>query len=209
MSKVYEALRQKEQEDSASARSQGTTYEKLAESLDSSPFSSELGITDPILQAALGMVEEERVLPPESLPLLYSPAAAPASEPKISPNGYRPLRVGYSENSRLVFQTDRHGLAAEQFRFLRRNLEQKFPRGAVLLVTSPAPKDGKTLTCLNLCSCLADTDVRRCSWKAISGNPPFAGSWAEQILLLESKMFSPALRLPPKRYVWLKNSPST
>jgi capsular exopolysaccharide synthesis family protein len=164
MSKVYEALRQKEQEDSASARSQGTMFGKLAESLDSSAFSSELGITDPILQAALGMVEEERVPPHESL--LY-PLAAPASEPQIPPDGSRRLRVGYSENSRLVFQTDRHGLAAEQFRFLRRNLEQKFPRGAVLLVTSPAPKDGKTLTCLNLCSCLADTG---CSTLLLEGD---------------------------------------
>jgi len=87
--------------------------------------------------------------------------------------------VGYRENSRLVFQTERHGLAAEQFRFLRRNVEQKFPKGAVLLVTSPAPKDGKTLTSLNLCSCLADTgrstlllegDIRRPSvYKFLGG----------------------------------------
>jgi capsular exopolysaccharide synthesis family protein len=167
MSKVYEALRQKEQEDSSSARSQGTTFEKMAESLDSSPFSSELGITDPILQAALGMVEEERVLAHESLPLVYPPPAAPVSEPQILTSGFRRLRVRYSENSRLVFQTDRHGLAAEQFRFLRRNLEQKFPRGGVLLVTSPAAKDGKTLTCLNLCSCLADTG---CSTLLLEGD---------------------------------------
>lgn len=157
MSKVYEALRQKEQEDSASARSQSTTFENLTEGLDSRPFSPEPGITDPILQAALGMAEEVRVLPHEPLPFVYPPPAAPVSEPQTSPSGFRRLRVGYRENSRLVFQTNRHGLAAEQLRFLRRNLEQKFPRGAVLLVTSPAPKDGKTLTCLNLCSCLADT----------------------------------------------------
>jgi capsular exopolysaccharide synthesis family protein len=142
-----------------------------------------LGITDPILQAALGIAEEERVLIHESLPLTYPPPAAPASEPEISPNGFRRLQVGYSENSRLVFQTDRHGLAAEQFRFLRRNLEQKFPRGAVLLVTSPAPRDGKTLTCLNLSSCLADTgrstlllegDIRRPSVHRILGGTDIA-----------------------------------
>jgi capsular exopolysaccharide synthesis family protein len=47
-------------------------------------------------------------------------------------------------------------MAAEQFRFLRRTLEQKFPQGGILLVTSPAPRDGKTLTTVNLCSCLAN-----------------------------------------------------
>jgi len=157
MSKVYEALRQREREDSTSACSQATTFETLAEGLDSSTFNPELGITDPILQAALASAEEERVLAHEPLPLVYPQSAAPLSEPQTSSNGFRRLRVEHREDSRLVFQTDRHGLAAEQFRFFRRNIEQKFPQGAALLVTSPAPRDGKTLTSLNLCSCLADT----------------------------------------------------
>jgi capsular exopolysaccharide synthesis family protein len=69
-----------------------------------------------------------------------------------------------------VFHTDPYGLTAEQFRLLRRTLSQESATGAVLMITSPGVGDGKTLTSLNLCTCLADSgeptllveaDVRR------------------------------------------------
>jgi len=183
MSKVYEALRQKEYETSSSACNQDATFEKLAEELDSMPVHSEPGIMDPILQAALTLGEEERGLLREAPPLFCPPSVDPGPESPISPDGFRRLRIGHRENSRLVFHTDPHGLAAEQFRFLRRNLEQKFPQGAVLLMTSPAPKDGKTLTSLNLCCCLADTgrstlllegDIRKPSVHTLLGGEDIA-----------------------------------
>ncbi len=71
-------------------------------------------------------------------------------------NGFRHLTLPIKENSRLVFHTDAHGAAAEQFRFLRRSLTQEFSKGGVLMVTSPTVGDGKTLTSINLCSCLAE-----------------------------------------------------
>ena len=159
MSKVYEALRQKEHEASASTSStiRFTPAENLPEGLEAVLFDPELGVADPILRAALVAAEEERVVPHQTLPPTCRPAPVPTSEPQVSVDGFRRLRVAYRENSRLVFQTDPHGLAAEQFRFLRRTLEQKFPNGGALLITSPAPKDGKTLTTLNLCACLADS----------------------------------------------------
>lgn len=61
-------------------------------------------------------------------------------------------------------------MATEQFRLLRRKLTQDFSKGGVLMVTSPTTGDGKTLTSINLSSCLAElgeptllieTDLRR------------------------------------------------
>jgi Mrp family chromosome partitioning ATPase len=71
-----------------------------------------------------------------------------------SSNGFRPLTLPDQVESRLVFQTDPHGLAAEQFRVLRQALKREFPKNTVLMITSPAMGDGKTLTSINLCSCL-------------------------------------------------------
>jgi len=157
MSKVYEALRQKEHESSTSTGDQATTCENGAETWESLPFNPELGVTDPVLRAALGIAKEERSDAHNAALPFYAPVTAPPSDPDASANAYPRLSVGSRPNSRLVFQADPHGLAAEQFRFLRRTLEQKFANGAVLLITSPAPKDGKTLTSVNLSSCLADS----------------------------------------------------
>jgi Mrp family chromosome partitioning ATPase len=71
--------------------------------------------------------------------------------------------------SRLVFLTDPGGLAAERYKLLRRKLCALSPQGGVVLVTSPAPADGKTLTSINLAfslteiahsTCLVDLDFR-------------------------------------------------
>lgn len=72
------------------------------------------------------------------------------------PNGFRHVTPSTQEESRLVFQSDPQGFAAEQFRLLRRTLSHEFEAGGVLLITSPGMGDGKTLTSVNLCSCLAD-----------------------------------------------------
>jgi len=74
-----------------------------------------------------------------------------------SHNGYRHWELPFRGDSRLVFHTDAFGLAAEQFRLLRRKLIHRFGDGGVLIVTSPTQGDGKTLTSINLCSCLAET----------------------------------------------------
>lgn len=73
---------------------------------------------------------------------------------------FAPFRLAMPENSRLVFHTDRHGLAAEQYRLLRRKIVEEFPQPAVLMLTSPGAGDGKTLTSLNLSACLADAEER-------------------------------------------------
>jgi capsular exopolysaccharide synthesis family protein len=156
MSKIYEALRQKEKETST-LPSCAHDGEAVTDGVESVAVKPELDVADEVLQAAVSEAEEERPYDHEFIPQFESASDLTASEPGISPNGFRRLKLAYREESRLVFQTEPDGLAAEQFRFLRRTLEQKFPTGAVLLITSPAPKDGKTLTTLNLCACLADS----------------------------------------------------
>ena len=71
---------------------------------------------------------------------------------------YRNVNLNVNGNSRLVFLTEPAGLAAEQYRLLRRRMTSRFPQGAMLLVTSPTPGDGKTLNAINLAWCLAEGD---------------------------------------------------
>jgi capsular exopolysaccharide synthesis family protein len=96
-----------------------------------------------------------------------------------STDGYRHLTLSAKEESRLLFQNEPNGLAAEQFRMLRHTLGKEFESGAVLLVTSPAAGDGKTLTSVNLASCLAESgqptllieaDIRRPSVRQMLGS---------------------------------------
>ena len=68
------------------------------------------------------------------------------------------VRAVEGEN-RLVFISDPGGVAAEQYRIMRRKLVERYPTGGVVLVTSPGSGDGKTLTSTNLAWCLAETGV--------------------------------------------------
>ena len=59
----------------------------------------------------------------------------------------------------MIFAADPGGYAAEQYRVIRRKLVERYPDGASLLVTSPGPGDGKTLTATNLAWCLAEAGM--------------------------------------------------
>jgi Mrp family chromosome partitioning ATPase len=96
----------------------------------------------------------------------------------VASNGFRHVDAIFREESRLVFHSDPRGMAAEQFRLLRRSLVQTFPQGGILMVTSPGPGDGKTLIAMNLCASLADAgestlltelDLRRPSAQKVLG----------------------------------------
>ena len=156
MSKVYEALRQKEREPLSSIPESAIAQEDVTMGVDPAMFLPELGLPDRVLQTAFAC-EEDRHRNPESAPKSTPLVGMHSSAQSVSGNRFRRLQLSCGQDSRLVFQTDPHGFAAEQFRFLRRNLEQKFPKGAVLLITSPAPRDGKTMTAINLCACLAES----------------------------------------------------
>ena len=93
------------------------------------------------------------------------PRAASHVAPLIVPPAIAPLRTIQLEahaDARLPFLTDPAGLAVEQFKMLRGRLNALEPDGGVLLVTSPAPGDGKTLTSINLAWSLAQGGFRTC-----------------------------------------------
>jgi capsular exopolysaccharide synthesis family protein len=97
----------------------------------------------------------------EVVPLPSSRAALPPIVPStIAPS--RTVRIEADATARLPFLMDPAGLAVEQYKMLRGRLNAQQPRGGVLLVTSPAPGDGKTLTCINLAWSLAQGGFRTC-----------------------------------------------
>jgi capsular exopolysaccharide synthesis family protein len=73
-----------------------------------------------------------------------------------------PISLRQHKGSRLVFATEPHGLAVEQYKLLRRRLNALSPRGGLLLVTSPGAGEGKTLTSVNLAWCLAEGGRTTC-----------------------------------------------
>lgn len=157
MSKVYEALRQKEQERSIPTKGRSLA-EDLADGAESAASpDAELGVANKALHAVLSAIEQEQGKESGSAAPVHSSSTDCVTHSGVTPKDFRRLLVPYREDSRLTVQSGPHSLAAEQFRFLRRTLEHKFPNGGVLLITSPAPRDGKTLTALNLCTYLAES----------------------------------------------------
>jgi capsular exopolysaccharide synthesis family protein len=76
--------------------------------------------------------------------------------------GKRVITVEPNKKSRMVFVTQPAGLAVEQYKMLRRRLCTQHPNGGVMLITSPNPGEGKTLTSVNLAWCLADGGQHTC-----------------------------------------------
>jgi capsular exopolysaccharide synthesis family protein len=183
MSKLYEALLQAEKKLSKSGEGIGINNSDSEASVSSGietvpTASTKVSNANGQEQSSLlPLSVEETVsgIEPRSQVPAYNVAKPPAD---FARNGFRQLRVPFREDSRLVFHTDPHGLAAEQFRVLRRTLSQTFGTTAVLMITSPGMGDGKTFTCVNLCACLADsgdrtllveTDIRRPTVQKILG----------------------------------------
>ena len=137
--------------------------------------------------------------PPVAIAEALEPAAPPAP-PAIE--SYPRLELPVRSDSRLVFQGDTLSVAAEQFRILRRKLTQTFSEGGIIVVTSPTQGDGKTLTSINLCSCLAeagqstllvDTDLRRPTVSRTLSGPADAAGLAD--ILKGSKTPTEAVRV--------------
>lgn len=76
--------------------------------------------------------------------------------------GGRVITVKPDSRCRLVFLTEPAGLAVEQYKLLRRRLTAQHPQGGLLIITSSAPSEGKTLTACNLAWCLADAGHDTC-----------------------------------------------
>jgi Mrp family chromosome partitioning ATPase len=109
-----------------------------------------------IVHSKMVIAEDKEVLP-LSVPSL---AAPPIGAHPVA--AFRKIQMEAHATARLPFLTDPSGLAVEQYKLLRGRLNALEPRGGVLLVTSPAPGDGKTLTSINLAWSLAQGDFRTC-----------------------------------------------
>jgi len=92
----------------------------------------------------------------------------PVAEPRFvvhdtslqASNKPAPLTVrARAGESRLIFAADPGGFVAEQYRVMRRKLVEQYPEGASILITSPVPGDGKTVTATNLAWCLAEAGM--------------------------------------------------
>jgi capsular exopolysaccharide synthesis family protein len=109
-----------------------------------------------ILRSKMVIANNEEILPrasaPLAAPLIVPPALAPS----------RTIQIEAHATARLPFLMDPAGLAVEQYKMLRGRLNALEPRGGILLVTSPAPGDGKTLTSINLAWSLAQGGFRTC-----------------------------------------------
>jgi capsular exopolysaccharide synthesis family protein len=74
----------------------------------------------------------------------------------------RVITIQPNKKSRLIFLTEPTGLAAEQYKMVRRRLCTLHPLGGTMLITSPGQGEGKTLTSVNLAWCLADGGQHTC-----------------------------------------------
>ena len=81
---------------------------------------------------------------------------------------------------RLVFVNEPQSPSADQYRRIASSFVSKCPTGGTLMITSPAPGDGKTLTAVNLAFCLAergptllvDLDTHHCRVRPSLGLEP-------------------------------------
>lgn len=85
-----------------------------------------------------------------------------ATPPRPFSSNEKRLAIHPGRNSRLVFLTEPAGLAVERYRLLRRRLCTLYPHGGVVLITSPNPGEGKTLTSVNLAWALAEAGHTTC-----------------------------------------------
>jgi capsular exopolysaccharide synthesis family protein len=109
-----------------------------------------------ILRSKMVIANNEEILPRASAPLA-GPLMVP---PALAPS--RTIQIEAHATARLPFLMDPAGLAVEQYKMLRGRLNTLEPHGGILLVTSPAPGDGKTLTSINLAWSLAQGGFRTC-----------------------------------------------
>jgi Mrp family chromosome partitioning ATPase len=107
---------------------------------------------------------------------------------------------------RIVFLHDQHSPSAEEYRRIVSRLVSDHPKGGTLMVTSPTPGDGKTLTSINLALCMAertptllmDLDTRHSSVRRRLGIEP-TGPGVEDALLEVTHPDGCVLTIPDTR----------
>jgi Mrp family chromosome partitioning ATPase len=122
----------------------------------------------------LKQIHDKRFIPNDPIPE-FEGALDGVPRLKAAPNG--------KEHQQSVFETDPYGIAAEQFRLMRRRLCNLTTNGGTVLFTSPGPGDGKSLNAHNMAWALAEAghstlllelDLRRPSQhNFLPGRPPY------------------------------------
>lgn len=120
----------------------------------------------------------------QRLPQKHIPASKHEVVP-INTDQDRVLKPDAGPRSRLAFLTDTTGIAVEQYKILCRRVLTAHPKGGVLMITSPGPGEGKTMTSLSLAwalarsgrrTCLVDLDLRAPGvLKALGARPVLSG----------------------------------
>ncbi len=109
-------------------------------------------------------------------------------------------------DSQIVFLHDRHSPSAEQYSRIVSRLVSDHPMGGILMVTSPTPGDGKTLSSINLALCFAerapalliDLDTRHSTVRRKLNIPP-SGPGIEDALLESAPADACLLSIPGTR----------
>lgn len=148
--------------------------------------------------------------PPAPVAVTPAPPAARLTPAAVPNPVTRPARVVQGRLSRiLVSALNPHSAAAEQYRAVRTRIAQaengRYYR--TLLVTSPGPGDGKSVTSLNLALAMAqefhrqvlliDTDLRAPSLHRLVGIPNQPG--LSEVLMGEATVEDAAVHLPDCR----------
>jgi protein-tyrosine kinase len=93
-----------------------------------------------------------------SLPMSSPDMLVDTLEKGFSPELLATAKMQLGPDSRLMFHTDPHGLGAERYRLLRLRLKAVRVGAQIktLLITSPGPREGKSICTLNLAAALAE-----------------------------------------------------
>ena len=115
---------------------------------------------------------------------------SPATKEIPCPTNRQVVLVPEDCDRRIICLHDQHSSSAEEYRRIVSRLVSDHPKGGTLMVTSPTPGDGKTLTSINLALCMAertptlliDLDTRHSSVRRRFGIEP-TGPGVEDALL--------------------------
>jgi protein-tyrosine kinase len=185
MSKIFEALKYSEGEAAETVfPALGDAGENVAKPVPSSVSVAEAPVADgPVSAASIsaGLVSDP---PVPAAPAFTAPVAGAiaASQP---PQDYRVLRLQVRESSPVLPFDDTNIRASEQYRIIRTRIIQHPVQPHIIVISSPGPGDGKSLSAINIAGALSlktaakvllvDADFRRASIHTQIGFPEAPG----------------------------------
>lgn len=153
-----------------------------------------------------GQPELEPAAQTRSVNASFEPIPASWAKSAASDSGSRPVGIRLRAGSPLLpFDTGEADAAAEEYRRIRTKILQHRLRPSLMLVSSPSPGDGKSITALNVGAVLAlnrdtrvllvDMDLRRPTIAALLGIPEADG--VADVLAGSCRLEDAVVRLEP------------